>query len=315
MSYIPFLCLGIGFVLGAFNKKKKFLDFSDKLSTLSLSVLMLGIGIGIGLNKEILNNMRRIGFNCFIVATLAIVFSVMFTYLCEKTLLPLDKIDKRIEDQNMKVIIPVEADSQSVTRFIWIMPSCIIAGTVLGVFLRNVMDVDIVDMIITICLVILYICVGISQGANNEVYQFIKKLGWKIIFLSIAILLGSVFGGYIASFVLGVPAYITTISASGMSYYSVTGAFMSKVYGIEAGTYGFIVNVMREFITVVSLPFLRKISMGSPIAAGGSGNMDTMLAPITKFVGVRLGLVTLITGTILTFIVPFLLPILSVIIF
>jgi uncharacterized membrane protein YbjE (DUF340 family) len=314
MSYIPFVCLGIGFVLGVFNKRKSFLLFSDKLSILSLSVLMLSIGIGIGLDKTILNNMGRIGFNCFVVAVLAIFFSVIFTYLCEKTLLPLDKIDKKIAEQNVKEVSLMEKESESSTSFVWTMPACIITGLVLGVLLRSVIEAYMVDLLITICLVILYICVGISQGSNNEVFQFIKKLGWKIIFLSIAILVGSVLGGYVASFVLGVPSYITTISASGMSYYSVTGAFLSKTYGVEAGTYGFIVNVMREFVTVVSLPVLRKISMGSPIAAGGAGNMDTMLAPVTKFVGARLGLVTLVTGTILTFIVPFLLPILSIII-
>lgn len=42
--------------------------------------------------------------------------------------------------------------------------------------------------------------------------------------------------------------------------------------------------------------------------------MDTMLAPVTKFVGVHLGLVTLFTGTILTIIVPFLLPLISYIV-
>lgn len=312
MSYIPFVCLGIGFCLGIFNKKKNFLYFSDKVSTISLAILMLGIGIGIGLDKTILNNMGRIGFNCFMVSLLAIIFSVIFTYLCEKTLLPLDKIDKKIDEQNFELISSVNTDSESSTSFIWVMPTCIVLGLVLGIFLRNVIGGGTVDTLITISLVVLYICVGISQGANNEVYQFIKELGWKMIFLPIFIMVGSVFGGYIASLIIDVPASITTISASGMSYYSVTGAFMSKTYGIEAGTYGFIVNVMREFITVISLPFLRKISMGSPIAAGGAGNMDTMLAPVTKFVGIRLGLVTLVTGMILTIIVPFLLPILAI---
>lgn len=312
MSYIPFVCLGIGFCLGIFNKKKNFLYFSDKVSTISLAILMLGIGIGIGLDKTILNNMGRIGFNCFMVSLLAIIFSVIFTYLCEKTLLPLDKIDKKIDEQNFELISSANTEPEDSTSFVWIMPICIIAGLVLGIFLRDMIGGGTVDMLITICLVVLYICVGISQGANNEVYQFIKELGWKIVFLSLAIMIGSILGGYIAGIILNVPTFITTISASGMSYYSVTGAFMSKTYGIEAGTYGFIVNVMREFLTVISLPFLRKISMGSPIAAGGAGNMDTMLAPVTKFVGIRLGLVTLVTGMILTIIVPFLLPILAI---
>ena len=85
---------------------------------------------------------------------------------------------------------------------------------------------------------------------------------------------------------------------------------MTQMYGAEIGTYGFIVNVMREFFTVLFLPILIKISKGSPIAGGAAGNMDTMLVPVTKFVGPELGLIALIIGTILTFIVPVILPIL-----
>ena len=86
---------------------------------------------------------------------------------------------------------------------------------------------------------------------------------------------------------------------------------MTQTYGLTFGTYGFIVNVLREFFTVLIMPLLIKISRGSPIAGGAAGDMDTMLAPITKFVGSGLSLVTLLTGMILTFIVPILLPVLT----
>ena len=160
------------------------------------------------------------------------------------------------------------------------------------------------DTIFTISLIVLYVCVGISQGANREVFRFVKRLGFRIIWLSAAILLGSILGGIIAGILLRLPLYVSVISASGMSFYSITGAYMTQAYGLEIGTYGFIVNVLREFFTVLLMPLLIKISLGSPIAGGAAGNMDTMLAPVTKFVGVRLGLVTLITGTILTLLVP-----------
>lgn len=92
---------------------------------------------------------------------------------------------------------------------------------------------------------------GISQGANKEVYRFICLLGLKILFLPAAILVGSILGGYIAGVLLGVPCHISVISAGGMSYYSITGAFMTEAYGLEVGAYGFLVNVMREFFTVL----------------------------------------------------------------
>ena len=39
--------------------------------------------------------------------------------------------------------------------------------------------------------------------------------------------------------------------------------------------------------------------------------MDVLLVPITKFVGMELGIVTLITGTVLTLVVPLLLSLLA----
>jgi uncharacterized membrane protein YbjE (DUF340 family) len=86
---------------------------------------------------------------------------------------------------------------------------------------------------------------------------------------------------------------------------------MTQTYGITAGTYGFLVNVMREFITILLLPLLVRISKGTPIACGGAADMDTVLMPVTKFVGTELGIIVLITGTILTFAVPVLLQLLS----
>lgn len=88
---------------------------------------------------------------------------------------------------------------------------------------------------------------------------------------------------------------------------------MSQVYGAEKGIYGFLVNVFREFFVVLGLPILSKFGKGGVIAAGAAGNMDTMLVPVTKYTGEEFVLVTLVTGTILTFAVPFILPILHII--
>jgi uncharacterized membrane protein YbjE (DUF340 family) len=108
---------------------------------------------------------------------------------------------------------------------------------------------------------------------------------------------------------LHVPLKWSVLSASGMGYYSLTGAFLTEAYGIEAGVYGFIVNVSRDVFTVALLPLLMKISKGSAIASGAGGCMDTMLIPVSKAVGPELGLVALISGTITTLAVPFILPI------
>lgn len=318
MPILPFICLSIGILLGIFIKNKYFIIYSGKLSTIALSLLMLSIGLGIGIDNSIMENFLKIGFNCIIISFSAIIFSVIFTIICEKTVLPLKQLDEELEKKNItfstnSVENQEETNevSDSDSKLVWIMPGSLIFGLILGVLFQNNISSYLIDMSFSIFLTILYICVGISQGSDKDIFNYLKLLGIKIIWLSFAILIGSITGGFIAGKLLNIPLNISVISASGMCYYSIAGAFMTNTYGLEVGTYGFIVNILREVFTILLMPILIKISLGSPIAGGGAGNMDTMLMPVTKFVGARLGMVTLLTGTILTFIVPILLPLLA----
>ena len=320
MSIIPFVCLGIGITLGLIVKKEKFFVYSDKISTFALVLLMLVIGLGIGPDKSIVDNIIRIGLNCAVIAIAAVAFSVLLTFIVEKTVLPLDKIDYDLIEESIQLdvndkdseLFKDEEDKKG-SSLVWIMPVSIIIGLIAGVLLRSIITSWVTDLFFTIALIVLYICVGISQGANKEVFVYLRLIGFRIILIPAAILFGSLIGGIVSGIILRLPLHISTTAAAGMSFYSITGAYMTQQYGIEIGTYGFIVNIMREFLTVLTMPLLIKISPGALIAGGAAGDMDTMLAPITKFVGLRLSLVTLLTGMILTFVVPILLPFVSII--
>ncbi|GHU49066.1 hypothetical protein FACS1894127_1260 [Clostridia bacterium] len=319
MTWLPFACLAIGAIVGWRGLSTIILAKIDIITNIALIALMLTIGTNIGVSDTIMRNLPFIGLNCVVIAFLAIGFSIIFTFIAEKTVLPLDKARLKVPTSNN---IDAEkkgssneersSDSNGSSPLVWIMPVSIILGAIFGFFLMPKAYVYLLDYSLTVALVVLYISVGISLGTSRDVFKYIKQLGLRVLFLPFAILTGSLSGGFLAGCILNVPLYVPVMSAAGMSYYSITGAFMSQAYGVEIGTYGFIVNVMREFFTVSSLPLLIKISKGSPIAGGASGNMDTMLAPVTKFVGAELGLVTLFTGTVLTFLVPFLLPVLRV---
>ncbi|MDD2480686.1 MAG: lysine exporter LysO family protein [Lutispora sp.] len=311
MTWMPFLCLATGFFIGIRNLTERTLKIIDGIINIALVVLMLTIGMNIGINDSVMSNLYSIGLNCLAISLCAIAFSVLFTIIAEKTVLPLEKLRGKLllESININSEIDISQEEKSkASLLIWIMPISIVIGVIFGYFMMPHLLIFILDYLLIGSLIILYVSVGISLGSNRKVFKYIRILGFRVIYISIAILLGSLVGGFIAGTLLGVPLHTSIMSASGMSYYSLTGAYMTQVYGIEAGTYGFVVNVMREFFTVLLLPLLIRISTGSPIASGAAGNMDTMLVPVTKFVGVELGLVTLITGVILTFAVPFLLP-------
>ena len=308
MTLFPFIWLGIGILIGISKIVEKHKKITDFIMNISLVILMIVIGCNIGSDKAVISSIMTIGLNCFIIAFLAIMGSVVFIVLLEKTFLPLDSFRAEMTAQD---ITTSEDSSQS--SLIWIIPLSIILGIGIGYFFFTNSNTTILDIMLKVSLAILYGSVGIMLTENSNVIIYIKKIGFKVILISISILIGSFIGGYIGSVILNLPFYLTISPASGMSYYSITGAYLTEAFGIEAGTYGFLVNVFREFLTVLFLPILIKISKGSPIAAGAAGNMDTMLVPITKFVGKEIGMVALITGTILTLAVPFILPLLTLI--
>jgi uncharacterized membrane protein YbjE (DUF340 family) len=307
---LPFMCLAAGILVGIRNLSKKVLKIIDNVTNLALVTLMSVIGVSIGSDSGIIRNLANIGFHCLVIALLAIAFSVLCTLLVEKTLLPLDKVRAPVrgEAENEPSTGEPNTDEKTGSALVWIIPGSVIAGVLLGFFLIPEGFLAYLDFVFTASLVVLYLSVGVSQGANKSILGYVKSLGFRIVFLPLAILAGSLAGGIVAGFLLPIPMELPVMAAGGMSFYSLTGAYMTQAFGVKSGTYGFIVNVLREFITVLSMPLLIKISKGSPIAGGAAGNMDTMLAPVTKFVGAELGLVTLFTGTVLTFIVPFLLP-------
>lgn len=322
MTWLPFICLGSGFIIGLQKLPEQLRKRIDTLINVALIVLMLTIGANIGVNETIAAQIGIIGLRSAVIAFCAIAGSVVLTLIAEKTVLPLQEVQRKIQleglvlDDSIGVTPddlgsctdPVSGEDQKTSKLVWIMPGSIIAGVLIGLFLIPEQYELWLGKVLAGSLVLLYTGVGVSMGANRSVFRYLKLLGVRILWLPLAICLGSLVGGAIAGLLLGMSKSISVLSAAGMSYYSITGAFMTQSMGAEAGIYGFLVNVFREFLTVLLLPLLVKLSKGSPIASGAAGNMDTMLVPVTRFVGVELGLVTLLTGTVLTFVVPFLLP-------
>lgn len=309
MTIMPFICIGTGVFIGINKFFCIDMNLVDIIINLALFLLMFTIGLNIGLNQIILNNIGTIGINCLVISILAILFSAIFTFLIENRYINLNNFldnDKKIKVKDTDV------NGKLLSEFS-LIPIFIIIGLFFGIFMLKKGIHITTDLLLWISLIILYTGVGISLSKNRDVFGYIKKLGWKIMLIPCTTIVGSLFAGWVSAWLLKLPLEVTLLSSSGMSYYSVTGAYMSQTYGAEIGIYGFLVNVFREFFVVLGLPIIHKLGNGAVIAAGAAGNMDTMLIPVTKYTGKQLILVTLVTGTTLTFLVPIILPLLSII--
>ncbi len=205
MTWMSFVCLAIGFLIGIISKDERFLKGVDRVSTIAIAMLMFSMELGIGIDQTIFDELFKIGFQCLVISCCAISCSVALTIVCEKTVLPLKKVDEELSKKNVELSQGAAQDGKPDTLLVWLMPACIIAGLLAGAAFRISVAYAFVDKSITVFLIVLYVCVGISQGANKEVYRFIRLLGMKILFLPAAILVGSILGGYVAGMLLGIP--------------------------------------------------------------------------------------------------------------
>ena len=340
-TIMPFLCMGAGLFIGSRRLSEKTYKAVDWITNLSLIVLMVTIGGNVGTNEEVIAEIGTVGLNCLITCLSAIIGSVAFCLIAEKTVIPLRNYSQSQIDDNIEKSMPekiqeetgagvaaaereaeqeigelkIETEAAAVEKkgidpILILIPVSVLSGAFGCYFFLPQDQAFVLNYTLWGSLVVLYLSVGIGMGRNKGILAYLRRLGFRIIYLILGIYLGSIAGGAISAAFTGMPLSYAVIAASGSGYYSVTGATMLSVFGAEAGVYGFMINVFRDFFTVILLPVLGKISCSAPIASGGAGNMDSMLVPVTKVVGRELGVVTLIVGVVLTFTVPLMLPVL-----
>jgi len=186
MTWMPFLCLAVGFFIGMRNLTEKILKGIDGIINIALVVLMLTIGMNIGINDSVMSNLDSIGLNCLVISLCAIAFSILFTVITEKTVLPLEKLREKLLSENININSEIEISQEEESKnslLIWIMPVSIVIGVILGYFVMPYILTSILDYLLVGSLIILYVSVGISLGSSIKVFKYIRILGFRVIYI------------------------------------------------------------------------------------------------------------------------------------
>lgn len=182
-------------------------------------------------------------------------------------------------------------------------------GIVSGLFIMpsSVYENSGLFMDIGLCLLLFF--VGIDLGSNKDVFKNLKKLGFKILFVPIGTIAGSLVGGIICSFIFDMDIFGALAIASGLSWYSLSAIIITPI-SAELGTVAFLSNVFREVMAFILIPFIAKhIGYLETIAAGAAISMDTGLPMITKNTNQEVAVISFISGVILSLAVTVLVPI------
>ena len=191
-----------------------------------------------------------------------------------------------------------------------IILSFFVAGILLGIS-KKLPDLFIQTDFSMYALYILMFLVGISIGADRSSWMVLRTMKIKIFLIPAGIILGTLAGTAIASFfVPGLKLREVLAVGAGFGYYSLSSLIITRMSGEALRVTALLSNIFREIVTLVATPLLvQNFGKLAGIASGGATSMDTTLPVITRYSGKEWSIVSVFSGVILTFLVPFLVTI------
>ncbi len=122
--------------------------------------------------------------------------------------------------------------------------------------------------------------------------------------IAAVVMVTSWIGGAIAALVLDIPVYKGLAMASGFGWYSLAGILMGDAFGPVYGGASFMIELLRELISLVLIPMFISRKPCTSIGYAGATAMDFTLPVIQTTGGVRCVPVAIVSGFILSLLVP-----------
>ena len=150
---------------------------------------------------------------------------------------------------------------------------------------------------------------GFSIGRDKSAIKTLLKSNHIALLVPLGTIVGTLIGGYIASFLINLSAKDSMAVSAGFGWYSLSAVMISKMKSSDLGSIAFLSNVSREIISILLIPFTAKyVGPYVSIAPGGATTMDTTLPLIEKYAGEGAALTAFIHGFVLSALVPFIVP-------
>jgi uncharacterized membrane protein YbjE (DUF340 family) len=183
-------------------------------------------------------------------------------------------------------------------------------GALCGHFLFSPAAVALMDTVMSYALMLLLLSVGVEVGSNKTVFRTIRTYHVRILVIPLGVAAGSIAGGMLLGLGLGIPLNEAAAVSSGFGFYSVSAVILRELGGSQLGTVAFLTNILRELLSFLIIPVVAKyLGSHAAIAPSGATAMDTTLPAIAKATNQETALMAVISGVVLTALVPVLVPV------
>ncbi|MGI2940590.1 lysine exporter LysO family protein [Vibrio alginolyticus] len=225
--------------------------------------------------------------------------STFFLCLSACNLLALPIIDKIIPlqtNQNQKKL-PLSSMALESVKLIVVIGGGLVVGLLLPI------DLSWVDTASEWILFLLLFFIGIQLRNSGLTLRqiLLNKQGMAIAAVVIATCM---LGGVLAAVLLDLPLYQALAMASGFGWYSLAGILMGDAFGPVFGGASFLIELMRELVALVAIPLFIRSYPCTAIGYAGATAMDFTLPVIQTTGGVRCVPVAIVSGFILSLLVP-----------
>ncbi|WP_070965145.1 lysine exporter LysO family protein [Vibrio sonorensis] len=225
--------------------------------------------------------------------------AVFFFCLGAANLAVLPFIDKLfpIETDVKSSKLPLSSMALESLKLIFVVGGGLVAGLLLPLSLSWV------DTASEWILFLLLFFIGIQLRNSGLTLKqiLINKQGMLI---AGAVIVSSFIGGLIAAAILKLPYYQGLAMASGFGWYSLAGILMGDAFGPVFGGTSFLIELLRELVALVLIPIFIRSKPCTSIGYAGATAMDFTLPIIQTTGGVRCVPVAIVSGFILSLLVP-----------
>ncbi|NOI90006.1 lysine exporter LysO family protein [Vibrio splendidus] len=284
-----FAPLVVGYLFSISNDQT--LEFINRSTSRLIYVILALMGLSLAALDNLGSNLQ----------TILLYTVTFFVCLSVCNLMALPAIDKLLplKTDSSKKKLPLSSMAMESAKLILVVGSGLIAGSVLPIGL------DWVDTASEWILFVLLFFIGIQlRNSGLTLRQILLNKHGMVI--AITIIITSMLGGVIAAYILDIPLFKALAMSSGFGWYSLAGILMGDAFGPVYGGASFMLELLRELVALVLIPVLIRSYPCTSIGYAGATAMDFTLPVIQTTGGVRCVPIAIVSGFILSLLVPIL---------
>ncbi|MFA0263796.1 lysine exporter LysO family protein [Vibrio cyclitrophicus] len=267
------------------------LEFINRSTSRLIYVILALMGLSLAALDNLGSNLQ----------TILLYTVTFFVCLGACNLMALPAIDKLLplQTDSSKKKLPLSSMAMESAKLILVVGSGLIAGLVLPIGL------DWVDTASEWILFVLLFFIGIQlRNSGLTLRQILLNKHGMVI--AVTIVITSLVGGVIAAYLLDIPLFKALAMSSGFGWYSLAGILMGDAFGPVYGGASFMLELLRELVALVLIPVLIRSYPCTSIGYAGATAMDFTLPVIQTTGGVRCVPIAIVSGFILSLLVPIL---------